>query len=95
MVLRRERRGLTWGELADESGIPTSTLQWWKRRLDEETAGGNSEDPSFFEVDVVQADSDGEPGLEVILGPGGYRVRIGPGFSPDLLRQVVQTLRSC
>ena len=93
LVRRRERRGLTWDELADESGIPTSTLQWWKRRLNEEAAAGSAE--GFVELDVVETDSDGEPGLEVVLAPSGHCVRIRPGFSPELLHKVVQALLSC
>ena len=88
LVLRRERRGLTWDELAEESGVPKSTLQWWKRRLDKEGSSG------FVEIEILEPEPD-DTALEVIVAPTEHRVRVAAGFCPDHLCRLVRTLSSC
>jgi transcriptional regulator with XRE-family HTH domain len=39
LLLRRERRGLTYAELAEQSGVPLPTLTWWAGKLRREGGG--------------------------------------------------------
>ena len=84
LLSRKDRRGLTYEELSEETGIPVSTLGYWKRRLREE------EGPVFEEV-VIEDDVPGGTGIEVI-GPRGHRVVVSAEFDEELLRRVLEAL---
>jgi hypothetical protein len=90
LFARRQRRGLTWEELAAESGVPKSTLHWWHRRLraEDEPAARSR----FVRVEVVDAAAPAGP-VEVVLR-SGHRVRVAAGFDPEHLRQVILVLES-
>jgi transcriptional regulator with XRE-family HTH domain len=88
---RRERRGLTWSELAAESGVPRSTLQWWYRRLPKRRVKRTARS-AFVEVSVVDPVHQ-ESEIEITLR-SGLILRVKPGFNPDHLRRLVQTLES-
>ncbi len=54
LLARRERRGLTWFELASESGVPATTLQWWHRRLRGTKSAGRRKPAAFVPVVVTE-----------------------------------------
>jgi transposase-like protein len=90
LLRRRERRGLTWAELAAESGVPRSTLHWWDRRLRDED--GN-EGPRFVRLDVAEAGPAPSPEEPIeVLARSGHRVLVRSGFDPDSLRRVLGVL---
>jgi hypothetical protein len=75
---------------ARKHGIHVARLRRWAHRL---TPG---EAPTFHPVEVVLGDlsrAGDDCGLELILRDG-RRVSIGPGFDPDLLKQLVRTIES-
>jgi len=92
LLTRRQRLGLTWSELGEESRVPLSTLYKWNRRLKAQGAGGRRR-RRFVAVRVMEPErSAGEP-LEVTLRTG-HRVRVTPGFDAEHLRRVVAVLES-
>ena len=88
-VLRlRERHGLTWNELSDESGIPLSTLRYYQQRFrDEDNPRG------FVSVVVPDDPPTRESGLEVVLR-NGMSIRVPSGFDDDHLIRLVRVLDS-
>jgi len=93
LFARRQRRGMTWVELAEESGVPRSTLHWWYRRLREERKPRKAR-PRFVQVDIHERARAGESqSLEVVLR-SGHRVRVSAGFDPEHLRRVIVVLES-
>ena len=90
LIARRVRRGLTWVEIAEESGVPLSTLHWWHRRLRVEARDGRRRS-RFVEVEV-------EPATEAEAGPievalrSGHRLLVPSGFDADDLRRLVGVL---
>lgn len=88
----RQKRGLTWSDLAEESGIPLSTLYEWRRRL--QKAGRRRAAERFTRVAVVEPQAPMVP-LEVEL-PNGCRIRVPSAFDPAHLRRVVEAIsREC
>ena len=92
VLARRGRRGLTWDELSEETGIPKSTLSWWHRRL-RDRGSERSRRSEFVEVTVVPSPSASAPVVEVIV-QNGRRVSVPPGFDVEHLRQVITALES-
>jgi transcriptional regulator with XRE-family HTH domain len=88
LLARRERRGLTYGELAEETGVPAHTLSWWAWRLRRE----EREKIAFVELEV--AEESGEAAIEVELA-SGHRLHVSRGFDEGTLRRVVAVLGSC
>jgi hypothetical protein len=68
LLRRRERLGLTYRELSEESGIPIPTLSWWSRRLREVPAGGDS--CELVAVEVVDEQPLEEMAIEIRCGDG-------------------------
>ncbi len=83
---RRDREGLTYGELSDESGVPAGTLASWKYRFRRE-----QEDCGFAELadELVPSETDGR--VEVI-GPLGHVVRFDGSIDPGLLEIILAVL---
>ena len=94
-MARRERRGLTWLQLASESGVSATTLQWWNRRLGGTKKRGRGKAAAFVPVAVTEPAAVAVPSaaLEVVLRTGAY-IRVPAGFDPDHLRRVVEVLES-
>ena len=95
LIRRRERQGLTWDELAEQSGIPKSTLYWWKRSLEPGNPPGGDSSRGFAEVEVRETETEGSGSVEVIVAHSNHRVRVALGFCPDHLLRVLQALSSC
>ena len=99
---RRRREGWTWAVLARRSGIPLSTLQWWKRRLeadDEPTSRPGR--PEQVEKQLAFVASPLQSGGS-ITGSGrpqcllelrsGHRLTIEEGFSAAALHELLTVL---
>jgi transposase-like protein len=83
-LARKDRLGLTYDELSEETGIPVSTLGYWRRKL-------RDEPKRLFEEIVVEGTDDAGARIEVI-GPLGHRVLVGEGTDGELLRRVLEAL---
>ena len=94
LLARRERRGLTWFQLAAESGVPATTLQWWQRRLRQPKRRRRRKHASFVPVAITESAPLAPPSvLEVVLRTGA-RIQVPAGFDPDHLRRVVEALET-
>lgn len=82
LLARRDAKGLTFKQLAEESGVPLGTLLSWSRKLRHES-GPASPGPAFIELR-----SDRSPELELRL-PSGATIAVRPGFDAALLREVL------
>ena len=83
LIELKRAEGLTYTQLATQSGIPASTLASWKRKLDREHEPRAAE---FIELRPTEPCS-----IEVRL-PNGAAIAVQRGFDPELLRQLVQAL---
>jgi transposase-like protein len=95
LLARRERRGLTWFQLASESGVSATTLQWWQRRLRGTKQQRRRKQASFVPVAITGPAVPALPpaALEVVLHSGAS-IRVPAEFDPDHLRRVVEVLES-
>ena len=84
LISRKHDEGLTYQQLADESGVPMSTLALWGRKLKPGKDTGTS---AFVELKTTAA----EGGVEVILR-SGMKIGVQRGFDPELLHEVVMAL---
>jgi transcriptional regulator with XRE-family HTH domain len=92
LLARRRRRGLSWDELSEESGVPQSTLRWWQRRL-REAEEERSGEARFVRLVATRAPEPKSPWpVEIVLGDG-RRVVARPGFDIEHLRRVLEALR--
>jgi transposase-like protein len=91
LMAHRVRRGLTWAELAEQSGVPRSTLHWWYRRLRD---GSESTEPREFVEVVVAADRAVETEPITVVLRSGVEVRVPAGFDATHLRRVIQAVDS-
>ena len=80
LLLRRERRGLTYAELAEQSGVPLPTLTRWAGKLRRERGG---RDGAFVQV----LPAGGEDGARVeILLRNGRQLVVREAITPEALR---------
>lgn len=92
LVRRRESEGLTYQELARETGIPVGTLASWTRRLRREgTSGTSTTDDSFIEV-IPAGPATAE--IEISL-PSGIQVRAPATADRAGLVRLVAAILSC
>lgn len=96
------RSGLSQKAFCRKRGIPFSTFQYWryqrKVRENGETRSPEpvSVPPPFLPVKVIQSQpvvETPEQALTVLL-PSGYRIEVGTGFDPGMLRKIIDTLES-
>jgi hypothetical protein len=104
MVRLWKRSGQTGRDFCADRGLGEPSFYAWRREIarrdQEETATANRPErlrasdhvalPTFVEVTVDAGDA-AAPALEVVL-TSGRRVRVGPGFHADLLRQLLRVL---
>lgn len=87
LLSRRDREGLTYRELSEESGIPIGTLSYWRARLRRRES-----EPLFEELRIVDEELEAtRTGIEVI-GPRGHRVRFDEDASPELITRILAAL---
>jgi transposase len=88
-VLGRQRSsGLSVAAFCRRHGIAAASLYAWRRRLSVAAPGRAFVDAKLTDV---PAPADAAGLVEVCLR-GGRRVRVGRGFDPDLLKELVATL---
>jgi transcriptional regulator with XRE-family HTH domain len=92
LLALRQSEGLTYRELAERSGIPTHTLNYWAMKFRKESQV-NEDEPELLRVELL--DQEIVYAIPIELG-GGIRVLVEPGFDADHLRNIVKALsRSC
>ncbi len=88
LLARRVSRGLTYRELAEESGVSANSLSWWAWKLRQE-----AEEPQAF-VELELSDSPSAAMFEV-EAPSGHVVRVRGDFEAQALQRLLQTLAAC
>ena len=88
---KRERLGLTYRELSEESGIPIATLSWWSRRLKEVSERRAS--CELVAVEVVEEPSLEEVSIEIRCGDG-LNVVVPAGASEAHVARVLRAVAS-
>ena len=88
LLKHRERHGLTYRELGDESGVPVHTLSWWAWKLRRE----ERERTSFVEVEAAESC---DIGVLEVEAPSGHVVRVRDNFDATALQRVLEVLASC
>lgn len=90
LFARKVATGITYEALSAETGVPSSTLQYWFRKLRREgNKRGTSEDTGPF-VRVSIADP-APSAVEVVLGDN-VRLLVRPGFDELTVRRLVNAL---
>jgi transcriptional regulator with XRE-family HTH domain len=94
---QRDRKGLTYEELAERTGVAKSTLSWWswrRRREGGEREGGRRL-PRFAEVVTTPEPPRAGRGIELTTA-AGLELRVPPGFDEETLARVLALLaRGC
>jgi len=97
LLRKRARRGLTYRELSEESGIPAPTLAWWSRKLEQEAGSGHGEIEELELVPVEVADDgpvESETAIEIAIGDE-IRLMVPASASEDHLRRVLRVMGAC
>lgn len=84
----RKEEGLSYRELAEQSGVPLHTLHYWSgkiRRESDRTKGA----ATFLQIEVT--DPDPVPAIVIEVGQA-IRVVVEPNFEPGHLARVVRAL---
>jgi hypothetical protein len=88
LLERRERQGLTYRELARQTGESPTTLAWWSSRLRRERGGSRG----FVELVPKPGSTTPRPGsFEIVLG-SGRRVVAPADFDEGALRRLLGVL---
>jgi transposase len=91
-VLDRWRQsGLSVRAFCQAEGLSQPTFYWWRREI----LRRDTPKPAFLPVRVVREDAAQRAGrgIEVVLA-NGRCLRVGPGFDPQTLVQVVDLLEA-
>ena len=88
LLVKRERHGWTYRELAQKSGVKAHTLSWWAWKLRQE-----EEAPGFVEVDVSVPAHDAVA-IEVEMR-SGHILRIPSDLDDCSLRRLLAVLAEC
>ena len=107
LLAEQEACGLSLAEVSRQTGIPVTTLSWWRKRLGSSRGSTSSapvrvgdDEGAISLLPVAVSANGGEPApppgvIEVSL-PGGAAVRVPAVFEDDVLRRVVGILtESC
>ena len=92
LFAQREEQGLSLRALSRRSGIPLGTLSWWNWRLRQEPPPSAAPPTSFVELvpPAVEVAMD-----VVVVVIEGIEIRVRPGTSVSLLRELIAALRPC
>jgi len=94
VVAEQDSTGESGREISERLDLNANTLNWWRWRLRHETAQPEADAiPEFLPVRVLGGELPLDSVVEVALS-NGRKVRVSPGFSPELLAQVVTTLEA-
>jgi hypothetical protein len=88
IIEQQRASGLSVAAFCRQHLVPVSSLYAWKRRFSQDAVGHG-----FVEAKItrIPAAAEGAGVIEVCL-PGGRRLRVGRGFDPHLLRDVIAVL---
>src|SRR5438270_9773463 len=88
IIDQQRASGLSVAVFCRQRALPVSSLYAWKRRFSQETV-----DHGFVEAKItpIPAAAEGAGVIEVCL-PGGRRLRVGRGFDPDLLGELIAAM---
>ncbi len=96
LLRKRERQGLTYRELSEDSGVPIPTLSWWSRKLERE--GGDSAQVRPCElvpVEIVEDElEDCGAAIEIVIADR-LKLLVPPMASEAHLRRVLRAVSSC
>jgi len=96
LLRKRQRQGLTYRELSEDSGIPIPTLAWWSRKLEQEDKGGGAAIAGgLVAVEVVEDDEQELGSVIEIVVRDGLRLLVPPTASDAHLRRVLRALATC
>jgi hypothetical protein len=84
LLAYREAEGLTYAELAEETGVAKATLSWWSWRLRRDSQQG------FAEVVVGEEADVGDDSTGVSILAGGIAIQIERDFDAGTLAQVLK-----
>jgi len=94
LLRRRESEGLSYAQLARETGIPVGTLAWWSHRLRIEGTGETENAGADF-VEVIPAgDYATTAEIEIAL-PSGIQVRAPATADRTTLVRLLTAILSC
>ena len=89
----REKKGLSFPELADHSGIPLGTLHSWSHRLRCEESGG---DDTFVDLGVIDFGDvpagSGSPADARLLHPSGLIIELHGELADQVVSSVLQDI---
>ena len=90
VVTRWKHSGLSVRTFCRAEGLNQGTFYWWRRELNRR----DQPKPAFLPVRIL-AEKAGPPaaGVEVVLS-NGRCVRVGVGFDPDTLVQIIELLEA-
>lgn len=92
-ILRlRERPGLSWAELCEETGVPMTTLRYYAARFKTEDEAKHPV-TGFVEALAAPANLRTDPILELVVGEG-HVIRVPLGFDSDHLSRLLAVLES-
>jgi transposase-like protein len=95
LVERYERGTATQARFCAREGVSVGALQYWRRRLREEAAGGDAAALAIARLVAVQvreeAPAPKETGLRLVLS-SGVSVEVAPDFDAATLRRVIDAL---
>ncbi len=92
LLAMRESEGLTYRELAEQSGVPIFTLNYWAMKFRKESQVDAAE-PELLRVELLEQDMTHAIPIEL---SGGIRVLLEPEFDEHHLRRIVNALsHSC
>lgn len=90
LLAERERRGLTYQEIAEEAGVGQHALLWWESRFKD----GADPVQEFVELLPEPSTATGSLELELEL-PCGRHLRVPVDFDEEHLRRLLVVLASC
>lgn len=96
LLRKRERLGLTYRELSEDSGIPIPTLAWWSGKLKREDRSAAQVRPcEIVPVEIVEDElEDGGAAIEIVVADR-LRLLVPPMASEAHLRRVLRAVSSC
>ena len=95
LIRKWRSSGQTKTEFVRANGVSRGKLEYWVRRLGEETAerrGRRGRSVNLIPVRVRETGSESSGEIEIVLA-GGDRVRVSPEVPAEALRRVIEVLR--
>jgi len=92
VLARKEAKGWTYEVASIKTGIPVSTLAFWKRRLREESSEQPADASAFLELEPVAEPLQVDNTAVEVRTATGHRVVVSPGFDAATLRRLLDVL---